>query len=289
MKLGDLLNSLATKVGAQNEQTLITLLSSSDIANREVDDTLAGMLDSRLMSLDGAKNNRDVLNHFKPIVLKALDDKFAILAEKYGISDTIGGEKSTYAKIDLIEAEMAKRISELQKKVDGAGNSKEEEVKNLTTQLQGLQKQLQELTAAKDGEIAKLKAEAANQQLDMLVNFELGGKKYANKDLGDTNVTIARALLDKALLEKKAVLVNDNGQVRIKQADNVSLDVLDASNNPLKFTDFTNKLLADKHLLDVSGGGQPQDKPQVQTPNVDTPNMGAFAAAAAAALSDLGK
>lgn len=284
MKLGDLLNSLATKVGAQNDQALVSLLSASEIATRDIDDRLAALIDSRLMSLDGAKNNRDVLNHFKPIVLKAIDDKFAILAEKYGIADSVGNEKSTYAKIDLLEAEIEKRIAELTKKASESGGDKEQEVKNLTAQIQGLQKNLQDLTAAKDGEIAKLKAEAATQQLDMLVNFDLSGKRYANKDLGDTNVTIARALLDKALAENKAVLVNENGQIRIKQADNVNLDVLDASNNPLKFADFTNKILAEKHMLEVSGGNNPQNKPQDPPAQ---PQSNSFADAAAAALADL--
>lgn len=285
MKLGDLLNSLATKIGAQNEQSLVSLLSSSEIANREIDDSLAGMLDSRLMSLDGAKNNRDVLNHYKPIILKGIDDKFAIVAEQYGIADSMSAEKSTYNKFDILTSALEKKIEELKK--NGSGADKDAEVKNLTAQLQGLQKQLQDLTAAKDGEIAKLKDDNAKTQLDMLVNFELGSKQYANKDLGDTNVTIARALLDKALLEHKAVLVNDNGQLRIRQAENTALDVLDASNNPLKFADFTNKLLADKHMLTVSGGAPaPQNKPQVQQP-AQLQDNGTFSAAAAAALADL--
>ncbi len=89
MTLGDLLNTLASKCGLQQDQALIDLLSSSELAHSEVNDEFARRLDTGLMSLEGAKNNREVLNHLKPIILKAADDKFAVLAEKYGIADAM--------------------------------------------------------------------------------------------------------------------------------------------------------------------------------------------------------
>ena len=80
MTLGDLLNRLAAKIGVQNEPALIDLLSSHELAQHDVADELAQRFDTGLMSLDGAKNNREVLNHLKPIILKAAEDKFAVLA-----------------------------------------------------------------------------------------------------------------------------------------------------------------------------------------------------------------
>lgn len=290
MKLGDLLNNLAHKIDAQNNPALVSILSSSEVANHEVSDELAGLFDSRLMSMEGAKNNREVLNHFKPIILKAADDKFAIMAEKYGIADTLAGEKSTYSKIDILEAELARRIADAEAKAVQAGGTKSEEVTKLNGQLAELQRQLQSLTASKDQEISKLKAEAIKQQLDMLVNFDLNAKNYANADLGDTNVTIARALLEKALAEHNAVLVNDNGTIKVKQADNTTLDVLDASNNPIRFREFTDKLLADKHMLAVSNGDETSqyyaNRPQIETIEIGR-DTSAFSAAAAASMADL--
>jgi len=289
MNLGDFLNNLAHKIDAQNNPSLVSLLSSAEVSQHEISDELAGLFDTKLMSLEGAKNNREVLNHFKPIILKAADDKFAIMAEKYGIADTLAGEKSTYNKIDLLEAELARRIAQAEAKATQAGGSRSEEVTKLNGQLGEMQRQLQALTAAKDKEIAELKANATKQQLDMLVNFDLNGKNYANAELGDTNVTIARALLDKALAEHNAVLVNENGTIKLKQADNITLDVLDASNTPLRFADFTDRLLADKHMLAVSmGDDTPQYRSQLE-PHIDytAADSGAFSAAAAASLADL--
>lgn len=300
MKLGDFLNKMAAKIGVQNDQTFIDLLSSSAIAQQEVNDDLANRFDRELMSLDGAKNNREVLSHFKPIILKSADDKFAILAEKYGIADTINAEQSTYKKIDLLEAELARKIQEAEEKAKSNQTGKGEEVTRLTKQISDLQQQLANITSTKDNELAEYKRATARQQLDMLVNFELNGKRYANQELGDTNVTIARALIEKAMNEQKATLVNENGTLRLKQTDNPSLDFLDSGYKPVKFADFVDGVLAEKHMLEVSnphaqnnGGGSgnqynPQYK-QITLPNGKQVDTSGIDAAASAAIADLGE
>ncbi|MBR3647123.1 MAG: hypothetical protein IKN59_01870 [Paludibacteraceae bacterium] len=280
----------------QNEQSLIDLLASSDIANHEVNDDLATRLDTGLLSLDAAKNSREVLNHLKPIILKSADDKFAILAEKYGFGTEMQAEQSTYKKIDLLEAKLAAQLEDLKGKLASAGGNKGEEVTKLTAQIADLQKQLQTITTTKDNEIAELKKSTAKQQLDMLVNFELNGKRYANQELGDTNVTIARELINKALREKNAILVNENGVLKLKQSENPSLDYLDSGYKQVSFSDFANQILAEKHLLEVSSGGQepggggfftPQKPTTVTLPNGKQTDTSRIDAAAAAALADL--
>lgn len=292
MTLGDLLNKLATKIGVQEDQDLVDILSNSELANHEISDELGQRFDTGLMSLEGAKNNRDVLNHLKPIILKSADEKFAALAEKFGFGDEILNEKSTYAKFDILERSLAAKIAELERKGTPSGDSE----KKLTQQIEELHKQLAEVTALKDKEIADYKASAAKQELDFLVNFELNGKRYANRELGDTNVEIARALITKALNERGAVLVNEGGKLKLKQSGSPELDYYDESHKAVSFSDFTNRLLADKHLLEVSndtddidGGGRraPQYRPPVDVttqPKVDTSRVDA---AVAASLADL--
>ena len=201
MNLGDFLNTLAAKSGMQNDPALVDLLSNSELANQHVSDDFANALDSSLMSLEGAKNNRDLLNHYKPIILKAADEKFAILAEKYGIVNEMQGEQSTYKKIDILENRLAAKMAELESKA-GKGAQSEENAK-LVKQIENLQKQIVEVQTAKETELAQLREQHTKQQLDMLVNIELNGKRYANQDLGDTNITIGRALVEKALKEQR--------------------------------------------------------------------------------------
>ena len=294
MKLGDFLNTLAAKTGMQNDPALVDLLSSSELANTNIADEFANALDSSLMSLEGAKNNRDLLNHFKPIILKAADDKFAILAEKYGIVNEMQGEQSTYKKIDILENRIAAKITELESKV-GKGAQSEETAK-LVKQIENLQKQIVEVQSAKDTELAQLREQHTKQQLDMLVNIELNGKRYANQDLGDTNITIGRALVEKALKEQNAVLVNEGGVLKLKQADNPQLDYVDSGFKPVTFGDFSNRVLAEKHLLEVSasednlGGGNNKIPPTPKTVTLRTgkqADTGNIDAAASASIADL--
>lgn len=294
MNLGDFLNTLAAKAGMQNDPALVDLLSNSELAKQHVSDDFANALDSSLMSLEGAKNNRELLNHYKPIILKAADEKFAILAEKYGIVNEMQGEQSTYKKIDILENRLAAKMAELESKA-GKGAQSEETAK-LVKQIEALQKQIIEVQTAKETELAQLRDQHTKQQLDMLVNIELNGKRYANQDLGDTNITIGRALVEKALKEQNAVLVNEGGVLKLKQADNPQLDYVDSGFKPVTFGDFTNRVLAEKHLLEVSapeddlGGGKHNSHPTPKTVTLrngkqaDTGNIDATAAASIADL-----
>jgi hypothetical protein len=296
MNLGDFLNTLAAKSGMQNDPALVDLLSNSELANQHVSDDFANALDSSLMSLEGAKNNRDLLNHYKPIILKAADEKFAILAEKYGIVNEMQGEQSTYKKIDILENRLAAKMAELESKA-GKGAQSEETAK-LVKQIENLQKQIIEVQTAKDTELAQLREQHTKQQLDMLVNIELNGKRYANQDLGDTNITIGRALVEKALKEQNAVLVNEGGVLKLKQADNPQLDYVDSGFKPVTFGDFTNRVLAEKHLLEVSASddtNRGDDWRSTFTPTPKTVTLrsgkqadtGNIDASAAASIADL--
>lgn len=295
MTLGDLLNKLATKIGVQDDQGLIDLLSHSEIATREISDDLAQRFDIGLMSLDGAKNNSEVLKHLKPILLKSADDKFAALAEKFGFKDECAAEKSTYAKFDILERALDAKIAELEKKSGGTSGESE---KKLQQEIATLHQQLATLTATKDKELADYKAAAAKQQLEALINFELNGKQYANQELGDTNVDIARTLITKALEEKGAMLINDNGKLKLKNATSPELDYYDESHKAVSFSDFANQLLAEKHLLAVSddpkpqpgGGGYkvpPQNFPPVTLPGGKQVDTSKFDEAVAASSADL--
>jgi hypothetical protein len=294
MNLGDFLNNMAAKAGMQNDPALVDLLSSSELANTHIADEFANAMDSSLMSLDGAKNNRDLLNHYKPIVLKAADEKLAILGEEYGIASEMQAEQSTYKKIDLLKNRFAAKMAELESKA-GKGAQSEETAK-LVKQIENLQKQIVEVQTAKETELAQLREQHTKQQLDMLVNIELNGKRYANHDLGDTNITIARTLVEKALKEQNAVLVNEGGVLKLKQADNPQLNYVDSGFKPVTFGDFTNRVLAEKHLLEVSaqeddlGGGKrnfPPTSKTVTLRNGKEVNTSSFDAAIAASMADL--
>lgn len=283
MKIGDFLTTLARKSNMEADPHLISLLSNSEIANREIADEFAHALDTNLMSLEGAKNNPAVLNHYKPIILKAVDDKFAVIAEKYGISEELLTEKSSYKKFDILESGIEKRIKEIEAK-QGTTGDKEKEAK-LTAQLQELQTQMQKLNEQKNQDIEDVKSKYESEITEMHVKNQLASIKFATKDLpADVNTQIARTLIDSKLKEQGALLVRKDGELKLVQADNPEMDFVDSGYKKVSFSDFTQKVLADNKLLEVSNP-TPQPTPQQQTVvQMSNANTAKFDAAIAEAM-----
>lgn len=251
MKFGEFLNTMAAKLSLQNDAELISALSNAELANMEIGDTFANRMNTGLMSLDGAKSSADVKKHFDALALKAIDDKLNPLAALYGAQAEFDAEKSTYKRVDILASKFAAALEAA--KAASGDVTKEAEVKRLNGELLKMQNQLTALTSDKDGEIAKIKSQHAQQMLDAMIDFALSGKNYANKTLDSkTNVTIARAIMAEELAKRGAVIVNADGVLKLKNANAPELDLLDEGNKPVSFGDFTDRLLADKSLLEVS-------------------------------------
>lgn len=289
MKLGDFLNTMASKTGLQNDPTFVAFIQANpQLAGLDLDDKVAIPMNTGLMSLEGAKNNTDVKKHFDALVLNAIDGKLNPLAAEYGATAEFESEKSTYKRIDILTQKIAAKIAEI--KGSSSDASKDAEVKRLTDEMQKLQQQLTTLTTDKNNEIANIKSAHAKEMLNTLIDINLSGKTYANKAVdAKTNLTIAKALLDSKLAERGAIVINENGQLKLKNATSPELDLLDESNQPLTFAQFTDKVLADAKLLEVSSGGNgPQHQTIIQQPGVGAVDMTAFNAASNAALSGIG-
>lgn len=267
MLIGEFLNTMAAKLGAQQNPHLVSLLANNQLTQAEIHDDLANLLNTGLMSLDGAKNNSDVQNHFKPIILKGVDERLDAIAKQFGFETELAAEKSTYKRAEIIASKMQALI-DAEKNKNGQPSEKENQ---LNQQLQQLQSQLQTAIAAKDGEIAQLKQAHESQLLSMLIDAELGDKPYANDAIPrNVNVMTARNLVDAMLKEKGVVAINDNGTLRLKQAANPTLDYMDEGFKPVSYSSFADKVLADSKMLRVSQPGKQQPAQQAQQ-IIDTP------------------
>ena len=267
MLFGEFLNTMAAKLGAQQNPHLVSLLANNQLTQAEIHDDLANILNTGLMSLDGAKNNSDVQNHFKPIILKGVDERLDAIAKQFGFETELAAEKSTYKRAEIIASKMQSLI-DAEKNKNGQPSEKENQ---LNQQLQQLQSQLQTAIAAKDSEIAQLKQAHESQLLGMLIDAELGDKPYANDAIPrNVNVMTARNLVDAMLKEKGVVAINDNGTLRLKQAANPTLDYMDEGFKPVSYSSFADKVLADSKMLRVSQPGKQQPAQQAQRV-IDTP------------------
>lgn len=267
MLIGEFLNTMAAKLGAQQNPHLVSLLANNQLTQAEIHDDLANLLNTGLMSLDGAKNNSDVQNHFKPIILKGVDERLDAIAKQFGFETELAAEKSTYKRAEIIASKMQSLI-DAEKNKNGQPSEKENQ---LNQQLQQLQSQLQTAIAAKDGEIAQLKQAHESQLLSMLIDAELGDKPYANDAIPrNVNVMTARNLVDAMLKEKGVIAINDNGTLRLKQAANPTLDYMDEGFKPVSYSSFADKVLADSKMLRVSTAGKQQPTQQPVQKVIDT-------------------
>lgn len=291
MLIGEFLNTMAAKLGAQQNPHLVSLLANNQLTQAEIHDDLANLLNTGLMSLDGAKNNSDVQNHFKPIILKGVDERLDAIAKQFGFETELAAEKSTYKRAEIIASKMQALI-DAEKNKNGQPSEKENQ---LNQQLQQLQSQLQTAIAAKDGEIAQLKQAHESQLLSMLIDAELGDKPYANDAIPrNVNVMTARNLVDAMLKEKGVVAINDNGTLRLKQAANPTLDYMDEGFKPVSYSSFADKVLADSKMLRVSTAGKQQPTQQPTQKVIDTQPVTpqvpqSFTAAIGDSIADLHK
>lgn len=283
MKLGDFLNSQAIKLGLQSDPALIAILSNSEIANRDLADSFANALDGGLMSLDSAKNNVGLKNHFFSQALNGVDTKLVDGLElDEEALNALKGEKNTYAKLDILKTQI-KALKE--KKVDTDDKTKKAEY----------ERQIQELNAqvlkAKEGITKAVKdteTKYESELNDILFSSALMSKQFANKDLKpEENAVIARTIIESALKENGAIVVRDGRTFKLKQSAAPELDFF-KDNKAVSFDEFSNKVLADRKLLAVSGG-IPPITPAAPTiiPGQQIQNTSAFAAALAAAQGDI--
>ena len=76
------------------------------------------------------------------------------------------------------------------------------------------------------------------------------------------NIRLARQIIDDKLQKQGAVLIRENGELKLKQSANPEMDYVDAGFKPVSFSDFTDTVLAENKLLDVSNSQDRQQTPQ---------------------------
>ena len=126
-----------------------------------------------------------------------------------------------------------------------------------------------------------------NEITEMYVKNVLAGKKFATKDLPiEVNTQMARLLIDKQLKEKGAMLVRKDGELKLVQSALPEMDFY-MDNKPVSFSDFTNKILAENKMLEVSQPATTQATQQtIQTGNQNTAKFEAQMAQSMAAVTN---
>ncbi|GHT33568.1 hypothetical protein FACS189434_08000 [Bacteroidia bacterium] len=259
MKLPDFINQIAAKSGKQNDPAIIGLLSNANLVNIDLSDETANAINSNLLTIDGAKNNVHIKNHFASQALNGIDAEVLNGIKGFDLGDDflneISGEKNSYEKTRKVFAKLKEAHDAIK---TSKGNGNEKDVEKYTKQINDLNSQISKIkeTYIPKTEHEKAIAEKDNSIRDFMVHSHVLGLNYANKDIDkDLNIELAKLALKKSLEKSGAIVVKDGNELKLKQSQQPELDYYDSQQKAVIFNDFLQKTLAENKLLAVSGGG----------------------------------
>lgn len=269
--VAQLLTEMATRLGipADNPE-LISLQANAELTRINVPDTLiTGMNNgfNNYLTIDSAKNNSDLMKHFKSLALNGLDKKLKDTLTAMEVGDDVltelDAETNSYERV----AKALAKIKDLEAKKAGA---KAPEKNELNKQIEELNRQVAAEKKAAQDKIAQLENNFQSERLDWNLQSLLGGYKYAAKDLPlEANVVTAKHFLNKGIQEKGLKVVFENGKPVLKKADDTDYY---ENNEKVSLSAFAEGVLNSNKLLlshdpekgAPSGGGG--------TPNGGQPN-----------------
>jgi len=259
INVGEFLNNIAAKAGIdKNSAEFISLISNAELTKITVPDAVVTGIDSKLLSLDAARNNSELRAHFAAQTYSGIDNalKESLLAN--GLTDddlkgfledkqTSKNIKTSIAKIAELEKSKAKATSgdkvELQKSIDSL-NAK------IASQIAEHNKQLE-----------SMKNNFENELIDANLSSMLSSYSYALPTDVSVSVLTAKNILSRELADKKAKIVRENGNLVLKTLDGAIYH--DPTNHtPKSLKDFSDAVLTNNKLLKVS---TKPDKPENPT------------------------
>ena len=121
--LGEFINSAFQKAGiAADNEYLKRVLQNPELTKETVPDEIVSQFNSTLLTLDQAKTNYDLKNHFYGAALAPVEKELQNLATAYEFSEEdlaeLNGIKSTFSKIPALKTKLDNAIA---KKAAAAG------------------------------------------------------------------------------------------------------------------------------------------------------------------------
>lgn len=253
VKLGTFLTNLAQKFGGVDTTSpeFIELLS----ANLDIPDGIAGsFMNANILTEESARNNPKLKTHFTALALNGGDARITAAMDELAFSEDARSEilsaQSTFDRIGLL----ARKAAEIGKqKVDATGKEKE----SLTTQYNALQQQIATLKQDYEGKLTAKDTEFTSKITDYILRNKMSTRKLDTTRFdGETMSTIAFNFLTKALQEKGIKIKNENDVLKLKQAQEESLDYY-FNNQPYTIDMLIDEVLANNKLLAVTDPNTP--------------------------------
>lgn len=259
--LGEFINSALQKAGiAADNEYLKRVLQNPELTKETVPDEIVSQFNSTLLTLDQAKTNYDLKNHFYGAALAPVEKELQNLATAYELSDEeiaeINAVKSTFSKIPALKAKLD---NAMQRKAAAAGGDKgkhAEEIVRLNAEIAAAKAEMSNATQ-------RISSEYENKFLDMALNNFMSQYSYTDAIPKDVAAMTARNLFDQTVSAKRAKYKLVNNELTLVNADDESLPFMQ-ENQPVQFKSFVDKIVADNKLLKTAGTPPPPPAPPVR-------------------------
>lgn len=263
--LGEFINSALQKAGiASDNEYLKRVLQNPELTKETVPDEIVSQFNSTLLTLDQAKTNYDLKNHFYGAALAPVEKELQNLATAYELSDEdiaeINAVKSTFSKIPTLKAKLDLAIQRKAAASGGDKNKHAEEIVRLNAEIAAAK-------AEKEALSSRITAEYENKLVDMALSNFMNQYSYTDAIPKDVAAMTARNIFEQTVNSKRAKYKLVNNELSLVNADDETLPFMQ-ENQPVQFKAFVDKIVADNKLLKTatpapptpplqrSGGGQ---------------------------------
>lgn len=265
--LATVLETLLTKAGVDpTNENFLKLIQTKELATIEVPDEISTPMTS-LLSMNEAKKNSELKNHYFATALDPLDGKVKEWAKEFGIEEAdlteILSDKSTFNRVE----KSIRKIAELKSKATGGDKGDKEKY---TEEIKKLSQQLSEAANANKAEIETLKSTYENQLMNKDIDFAIGSQPLPGQFAADVERKMARMFIDQELEKNKASLIMEDGKIKIVQKDNKTFPIFDPKGKELDFQTLTTAALAGNKFLKVKGNEPPAPPQRGGTPATPT-------------------
>lgn len=244
--VGEFINAALIKAGvAPDNEFLKKILTNAELTKETVPDELVSQFNSTLLTIDQAKTNYDLKNHFYGAALAPVNKELQNLATAFELSDEeiaeINGVKSTFERIPLLQNKLNAAI---QKKAAASGGDKGKHAEEIVR----LNAEIAAAKAEKDNATREISSRYENQILDMALNNFMNQYSYTEAIPKDVAAMTARNIFDQTVTSKRAKYKLVNNELTLVNADDESLPFMQ-ENQPVQFKAFVDKIVADNKLL----------------------------------------
>lgn len=276
--LATVLETLLTKAGVDpSNENFLKLIQTKELATIDVPDELSTPMTS-LLSMNEAKKNSELKNHYFATALDPLDGKVKEWAKEYGIDEAdlseILADKSTFNRVE----KSIKKIAELKSKSVGADKGDKEKY---TAQINELSQKLSAIANEKQTELDTQRNTYESKLLKQERDFFIGSQPLPGVYAPDVELQMANMFIDKEITKLGGKVVRKDEKIKIVKQDDETFPIFDAKGKEIEFQTLTTAVLAGNKFLKVKGtenppppqrGGTPATPPNVNQEMLDSIN-----------------